>query len=130
MALIIRENNDDQTRSASLTESDLGRMDDTTHVRSHEPYSLLDGKINSLDEAMQAATFQEFKDRAEKAFIEEKLREQNWNISRTAEALDIQRSHLYTKMRKFGLMKDGRAPEIPPNEHDSDMLDEDIEDTL
>jgi DNA-binding NtrC family response regulator len=48
-------------------------------------------------------TFQEFKDRAEAAFIRKKLEESGWNISRTAEALDIQRSHLYNKMKKYGL---------------------------
>ncbi len=48
-------------------------------------------------------TFQEFKDRAEAAFIKKQLEQHEWNISRTAEALDIQRSHLYNKMKKFGL---------------------------
>jgi DNA-binding NtrC family response regulator len=35
--------------------------------------------------------------------IEKKLAENNWNISRTAEALDIQRSHLYTKIKQFNI---------------------------
>ncbi len=48
-------------------------------------------------------TFQEFKDRAEAAFIRKQLEVHGWNISKTAEALDIQRSHLYNKMKKFGL---------------------------
>jgi DNA-binding NtrC family response regulator len=52
-------------------------------------------------------TFQEFKDRAEAAYIRRKLEEFGWNISRTAEALDIQRSHLYNKMKKFGLARGG-----------------------
>jgi two-component system nitrogen regulation response regulator NtrX len=51
-------------------------------------------------------TFQEFKDRAEAEFIRKKLDFHGWNISKTAEALDIQRSHLYTKMKKYGLMKE------------------------
>ncbi|MGA9121258.1 MAG: sigma-54 dependent transcriptional regulator [Bacteroidota bacterium] len=50
-----------------------------------------------------AGTFQEFKDRAEAAYIHRQLELHGWNISRTAEALDIQRSHLYNKMKKFGL---------------------------
>lgn len=50
-------------------------------------------------------TFQEFKDRAEAAFIKKQLETNNWNISRTAESLDIQRSHLYNKMKKFGLAR-------------------------
>jgi DNA-binding NtrC family response regulator len=52
-------------------------------------------------------TFQEFKDRAEAAYIRKRLDEFGWNISRTAEALDIQRSHLYNKMKKYGLGRDG-----------------------
>jgi DNA-binding NtrC family response regulator len=48
-------------------------------------------------------TFQEFKDRAEASFIKKQLEAHDWNISRTAQALDIQRSHLYNKMKKYGL---------------------------
>jgi two-component system, NtrC family, nitrogen regulation response regulator NtrX len=51
-------------------------------------------------------TFQSFKDRAEAAYIKKMLDEHRWNISKTAEALDIQRSHLYNKMKKFGMMRD------------------------
>ncbi len=50
-------------------------------------------------------TFQDFKDRAEAAYIKKMLDEHRWNISKTAEALDIQRSHLYNKMKKFGLAR-------------------------
>lgn len=56
-------------------------------------------------------TFQDFKDRAEAAFIKKLLDEHEWNISRTAQALDIQRSHLYNKMRKFGLARGGEEQE-------------------
>ncbi len=50
-------------------------------------------------------TFQDFKDRAEAAYIKKMLDEYHWNISKTAEALDIQRSHLYNKMKKFGMTR-------------------------
>ncbi len=50
-------------------------------------------------------TFQEFKERAEAAFIRTRLEMNGWNVSRTAEELDIQRSHLYNKMKKYGLAK-------------------------
>ena len=56
-------------------------------------------------------TFQEFKERAEAAFIKRQLDRHRWNISKTAEALDIQRSHLYTKMKRYGLMKEGSESE-------------------
>ncbi len=54
-----------------------------------------------------AGSFQDFKERAEAAYIKKQLSLHNWNISKTAEALDIQRSHLYTKMKRYGLMKEG-----------------------
>jgi DNA-binding NtrC family response regulator len=50
--------------------------------------------------------FQEFKDYAEKEFIERKLRKNSWNITKTAEEIDIQRSHLYNKIEKFGLRRE------------------------
>lgn len=50
-------------------------------------------------------SFQEFKDKTEKAFILKQLEANNWNISKTAEVLDIQRSHLYNKMKKYGIDK-------------------------
>jgi DNA-binding NtrC family response regulator len=50
--------------------------------------------------------FQEFKDYIESRFIEFKLKKNTWNVSKTAEELDIQRSHLYNKIEKFGLKRD------------------------
>ena len=54
----------------------------------------------------QNLTFQEFKDKAEAAFIKKQLEVHEWNVSKTADALEIQRSHLYNKMRKFGLERE------------------------
>jgi DNA-binding NtrC family response regulator len=38
-------------------------------------------------------------------FIKYKLEKNNWNVSKTAEDIDIQRSHLYSKIEKFGLKR-------------------------
>jgi two-component system, NtrC family, nitrogen regulation response regulator NtrX len=54
-----------------------------------------------------SGTFQEFKEKAEAAFIKKQLEIHKWNITKAAEAMDIQRSHLYTKMKRYGLMKEG-----------------------
>ncbi len=51
--------------------------------------------------------FQEFKDFAEKSFLEQKLQRNAWNVSKTAEELGIQRSHLYNKIEKYGLKRGG-----------------------
>ena len=62
------------------------------------------GAPGAWDDLLAAGgTFQEFKDRAEAAFIRKQLEANAWNISRTAEVLDIQRSHLYNKMKKYAL---------------------------
>lgn len=49
--------------------------------------------------------FQEYKDHAEMEFIKYKLEKNSWNVSKTAEEIDIQRSHLYSKIEKFGLKR-------------------------
>ncbi len=48
---------------------------------------------------------QDFKDTMEKNFLNHKLEKNSWNISKTAEEIDIQRSHLYNKMEKYGLKR-------------------------
>ncbi|MFN2384674.1 MAG: sigma-54-dependent transcriptional regulator, partial [Gemmatimonadota bacterium] len=53
------------------------------------------------------ATFSEFQDAAERTFLARKLAENDWNVSETARQLDMQRSHLYRKIEKFGLSRDG-----------------------
>jgi two-component system nitrogen regulation response regulator NtrX len=111
---------DDLEKSVIMTPTDRKRVE-TIEM----DYALLSASDSPLESAMQAPTFQDFKDRAEKAFIEEKLREHGYNISRTAEALDIQRSHLYTKMRKFGLTKGAQGGDVPPPEADADVDDDD-----
>jgi two-component system nitrogen regulation response regulator NtrX len=58
----------------------------------------------NVDEIVHASqSFQEFKDRAEAMFIEHQLRLHDWNVSKTAETLQMERSHLYTKIKKYGL---------------------------
>jgi len=49
--------------------------------------------------------FADFRDNAEKLFIEHKLMQNEWNISRTADAIGIQRSHLYNKMGKYEISR-------------------------
>ncbi len=63
------------------------------------------GKANFTDLIDQSNSFQEFKEKAEKAFILKQLKANDWNISKTAEILDIQRSHLYNKMKKYEIEK-------------------------
>lgn len=57
----------------------------------------------ALDELLQVNDFEEFRDKSEKVWLERKLREQEWNIKRTAEVIGIQRSNLYKKLERHGL---------------------------
>ncbi len=51
-------------------------------------------------------TLQEYKDEAEKVFILKKLKENRWNVSRTARAIDTPRSNLYKKLEQYGIARD------------------------
>lgn len=53
-----------------------------------------------------AETFAEFKDQAEKAFILQKLRDHDWNVSETARSVDMPRSNLYKKIERYGLERE------------------------
>jgi two-component system nitrogen regulation response regulator NtrX len=57
-------------------------------------------------QAPPPGTLREFKEAAERAFLVEKLRENNWNISKTAEALDTPRSNLYKKLEQYGIKQE------------------------
>lgn len=62
--------------------------------------------VSSGFDMEQFTSFQDFKDFSECEFIKYKLEKNNWNVSKTADELDIQRSHLYSKIEKFGLKRD------------------------
>jgi len=57
-------------------------------------------------ELLQAGSFAEFRERAERAFLLHKLREHDWNVSETARSLDMPRSNLYKRMERFGLARE------------------------
>ncbi len=48
-------------------------------------------------------TMKEARDQFEKDFILKKLQENNWNISKTAEDLEIERSNLHRKIKSLGI---------------------------
>jgi len=54
----------------------------------------------------KAGTLREFKDNAERAFLVGKLRENAWNISKTAEAIDTPRSNLYKKLEQYQISQE------------------------
>ena len=54
---------------------------------------------------LRAATFEEFKQAAERAFLLRKLQEHDWNVSETARTLQMPRSNLYKKIERYGLAR-------------------------
>src|SRR5215471_10351169 len=54
----------------------------------------------------KAGTLREFKDNAERAFLVGKLRENGWNISKTAEVIDTPRSNLYKKLEQYQISQE------------------------
>jgi two-component system, NtrC family, nitrogen regulation response regulator NtrX len=55
----------------------------------------------------------EFRDRAEAAYLLATLRQCDWNISRAAGLLGIERTNLHKKMRAFGIRRESGAAEEP-----------------
>jgi len=65
------------------------------------------GAASSADLIERHSSFNDYRDAAEKAFLARKLDEHDWNVSETARQLGMQRSHLYKKIEKHGLTRDG-----------------------
>jgi two-component system nitrogen regulation response regulator NtrX len=51
-------------------------------------------------------TLREFKELAERKFLVDKLRENAWNISKTAEIIGTPRSNLYKKLEQYGISEE------------------------
>jgi two-component system nitrogen regulation response regulator NtrX len=58
---------------------------------------------------MKPGTLREFKEAAERTFLVEKLRENGWNISRTAEVIGTPRSNLYKKLEQYQISQERDA---------------------
>jgi len=55
---------------------------------------------------LRAATFEEFKQEAERAYLLAKLKEHDWNVSETARTLNMPRSNLYKKIERYHLARE------------------------
>ena len=63
-------------------------------------------KQPSDSEAAKAGTLREFKENAERMFLVGKLRENGWNISKTAEVIGTPRSNLYKKLEQYQITQE------------------------
>jgi two-component system, NtrC family, nitrogen regulation response regulator NtrX len=66
------------------------------------------GPVRAADASwLRAATFEDFKQAAERAYLLRKLQEYDWNVSETARSLQMPRSNLYKKIERYGLARGG-----------------------
>ncbi len=63
-------------------------------------------KLTGDSESAKAGTLREFKENAERAFLVGKLRENGWNISKTAEVIATPRSNLYKKLEQYQIAQE------------------------
>ncbi|MGZ4000769.1 MAG: sigma-54-dependent transcriptional regulator, partial [Mucilaginibacter sp.] len=84
----------------TITESDVKAF-----ANPSGPVTAINGSAAPQTNFDQFANFQEYKDYAEREYIKFKLEKNNWNVSKTADDIDIQRSHLYSKIEKYGLKR-------------------------
>jgi two-component system nitrogen regulation response regulator NtrX len=107
----IRELRNTVERLLIMAPSEFVRVDDLPlEIRSGEPARAVpepDGSAKSGETTGSGSgTLREFKDAAERAYLVQKLRENNWNISRTAELIDTPRSNLYKKLEQYGIKQE------------------------
>ncbi len=62
-----------------------------------------DAEAGRLEGLLERDTLREARDEFEKEFILRKLEEFNWNISKTAEAIELERSNLHRKIKSYGI---------------------------
>ena len=65
------------------------------------------GSPSMAGEILGLETFVEFKESAERAYIVQKLRENEWNVAETARRIEMPRSNLYKKIERYELVRDG-----------------------
>jgi two-component system nitrogen regulation response regulator NtrX len=102
-------------RMVILSDGDLALADVPAELKGTEADDgagdLLDAPGGSMLAALSATqlpegmTLRDFREAVERAFIRHRLGEQGWNVSRTAESLGIERTHLHKKMKLLGIQR-------------------------
>jgi len=87
-------------RLVIMTPSHLIELSDLPHVITRN-CPAKKTEINNPDELPNS--YREAKEQFEKQFLRQKLQENNWNISRTAEEIGLERSNLHRKIKAYGI---------------------------
>ncbi|HSL21565.1 MAG TPA: sigma-54 dependent transcriptional regulator [Vicinamibacterales bacterium] len=80
-------------------------VDDVRNLVRLEPRAVT-ADNNDLKGDARPGTLREFKESAERAFLVQKLRENAWNISKTAEIIGTPRSNLYKKLEQYNISQE------------------------
>ena len=83
-----------------------GEVDRRRRPARHRPASRPKAGRRPSNERGAPGTLREFKETAERAFLVGKLRENGWNISKTAEVIGTPRSNLYKKLEQYGITQE------------------------
>jgi two-component system nitrogen regulation response regulator NtrX len=102
----IRELRNTVERLIIMTAGDTIDVADLPDVVRSPGGGLAAPKSPSGSETAKAGTLREFKDDAERAYLVAKLRENGWNISKTAEVIDTPRSNLYKKLEQYHISQE------------------------
>jgi two-component system, NtrC family, nitrogen regulation response regulator NtrX len=109
----IRELSNTVERLNIMTSGDVIDLPDLPDsVRSPAAWSQAAGgglaapKQSNDSESAKAGTLREFKENAERMFLVGKLRENGWNISKTAEVIGTPRSNLYKKLEQYQITQE------------------------
>jgi two-component system nitrogen regulation response regulator NtrX len=97
----VRELKNTVERLIIMTPGDTIDVDDLRDIVRIEPRP-----APGENDKERPGTLREFKESAERAFLVGKLRENNWNISKTAEVIGTPRSNLYKKLEQYGIAQE------------------------
>src|SRR5437763_1795952 len=103
----IRELRNTVERMIIMTGNDTIDLPDLPEtVRSPASGAGRSAAASSDAEAAKLGTLREFKENAERMFLVGKLRENGWNISKTAEVIGTPRSNLYKKLEQYQISQE------------------------
>jgi two-component system nitrogen regulation response regulator NtrX len=96
-------------RMVILSDGDLALTDVPAEIRGSAEPAIDEGGLPLLElgEANLPAglSLRDFREAVERAFIVKRLRDLSWNVSKTAESLGIERTHLHKKMKLLGIQR-------------------------
>jgi two-component system nitrogen regulation response regulator NtrX len=103
----IRELRNTLERLVIMTSGDeIGVSELPESLRVDRPVATPDNSRSADASAGAGGTLREFKEVAERKFLVDKLRENGWNISKTAEVIGTPRSNLYKKLEQYNIRQE------------------------